>query len=306
MRREQLPPDPKRSFVIDRYKVAYVSTPKVACTSLKWVVAELAGEDLATFSRVTRPGTTPAGTIHLRRNWRRTRRLHQLSDAELAGIDEANGWLVFAVVRHPTSRLWSAWQQKVLLREPFVLPKVPADLLAEVPRSTGQVVEAFRRFVLALASGDAGGMTTNPHFRPQEELLAVDRMPYTRIYPVAELEQLLRDLDEQVRGHGGGPVPALRSTNETPLKPLRSMFTDEVLAAVEQLYRGDFRRWFGDADPVPAGALPDDEYSPSQLAEVGRLVDRHERIGQVSAVAEELRQENEALRERLDRTTATR
>ena len=42
--------------------------------------------------------------------------LHALPDEQLAAIDES--WFVFAVVRHPAARVWSAWQSKFLLREP--------------------------------------------------------------------------------------------------------------------------------------------------------------------------------------------
>jgi Sulfotransferase family len=301
MRADQLPSEPKRGYVLPQYKLVYVSTPKAACTSLKWVVAELAGEDLERLGDlVIRPGTTPAGVIHPRKFWQRTARLHKLSDAELAEIDGANGWHVFAVVRHPAARLWSAWQEKLLLREPHMVGKVPAGLVPPVPRTTADVVDAFRAFVAGMTDPAHSDITSDPHFLPQHQLLAADRMPYTRVYTTGELDEAMHDLEDQVRAHGGGAVPALSSDNETPLKPLRSMFTEDLIERILEVYEADFQAWFADADPVPPGALGEPEYPSTQLAEVGRLVDRHGRIGQLAAIAERLRRENADLRAQIE------
>ena len=40
---------PGNSFVLPEHRIVYMSTTKVACTSLKWRVADLAGEDLDGF-----------------------------------------------------------------------------------------------------------------------------------------------------------------------------------------------------------------------------------------------------------------
>jgi hypothetical protein len=301
MRRDQLPSEPKRSYLLPRYKIVYVSTPKAACTSLKWVIAGLAGEDLSRFQEVIRPGTTPASTIHPRKFWQYAGRLHDLTDEQLAEVEGANGWHIFAVVRHPTMRLWSAWQEKLLLREPHMAGKIPADLVPPLPRSTADVVEAFHKFVAGMVDASNSVIMDDPHFRPQHELLAAGRMPYTRIYTTGEIDQAMRDLADRVRANGGASMPTLPSVNETPLKPLRSIFTAEVLATISEVYEADFRTWFRDADPVPPGTLDDNEYPPTQLAEVGRLVDRHVRIGELATLAERLQRDNESLRRELAR-----
>jgi len=300
MRRDQLPAEPKRGYVLPQHKVVYVSTPKAACTSMKWVIAALAGEDLQRFGEVViRPGTTPAAIIHPRRFWQRTRQLHNLPRKLLTDIDGANGWHIFAIVRHPTSRLWSAWQDKLLLRDPHMTRKIPESLVPPLPQSTADVTEAFQAFVASMADASCEDVMADPHFLPQHLVLAAERMPYTRIYTTAEMDQAMHDLQEWVSANGGGRVPALQSSNDTPLRPLRSMFTDDVLAKIRDVYAVDFQTWFSEADLVPPGTLDDREYAPTQLAEVGRLVQRHRRIGQLTTLAERLQQENEALRAEL-------
>jgi len=134
VRRDQLPPQATHTFVLRDYKIVYVSTPKVACTSLKWMVAGIGGEDPQVFLDAARPGTESA--IHVHRLWQKVPTLHEMSDDDLAGIDGDKGWHVFAMVRHPAARLWSAWQEKLLLRIPRMLDKTPARLVPALPKST--------------------------------------------------------------------------------------------------------------------------------------------------------------------------
>ena len=47
-------PPPGNSFVVWDRKIVYVSVTKAACTTLRWMIADLAGEDLDSFHRVHR------------------------------------------------------------------------------------------------------------------------------------------------------------------------------------------------------------------------------------------------------------
>ena len=279
VRRDQLPPQPRHTFVLERHRIVYVSTPKVACTSLKWVIASMAGEDADVFRRATSSTKTWPASIHRRQLWRRVPTLHSLSEDQLAEIDAANGWHVFAVVRHPTSRLWSAWQQKLLPRVPHTIAQVPAHLVPPVPRTVHDVVEGFRRFVAGLAAGECSELLRdNGHFRAQSDLLVPERMPFTRIYTLGEMDLVMADLNARVRAVGGEPVQVQPPGNQSTLKPQRSMFTPEVLAAIRDAYRADFERWFPDADVMPAGVLDDDHYPAAVLAEIRRLGERERSV----------------------------
>src|SRR3954469_25709398 len=110
MRRDQLNRHKTATYVMRRHKAVYVSVNKAACTSLKWLVAGLQGEDPERFHRSISREVARSMTIHRRALWQRTPMLHRLDDAELARIGPEQGWFVFAVVRHPGARLFSAWQ----------------------------------------------------------------------------------------------------------------------------------------------------------------------------------------------------
>jgi hypothetical protein len=288
MRRDDLPRHPTATFVLPRWQAMYVSVNKAACTTLKWLVAEVQGEDLERFHGSLWDEVSRTMTIHQRRLWQHTPMAMRLSEEELAAISPENGWFVFAVVRHPTARLFSAWQSKLLLREPWWTKQYgDADWFPRVPRSGDDVVEDFTRFTRALAAGDAPLMR-NRHFAPQRRLLRPRRMSYSRIYRTSELSELLRDFEAHLRERGWEGEPLrLRRTNETPLPAIRALFGPEVQAAAATLYPADLKV-FGYDDVVPGG-LVDGGYDDEAVAEVVRLIERSERIGDLAARARSLR-----------------
>jgi hypothetical protein len=290
MQRDQLPPHKTATFVMRRWKALYVSVNKAACTSIKWLVAELQDEDPERFHRSLSREVTPTMTIHRRNLWKKTPMAKRLPDEELAAISPDNGWFVFGVVRHPTARLFSAWQSKLLMREPWWVEQYgDEEWFPRPPRTGDDIVDEFRRFVRLVAQEPEQRIMRNRHFAPQRWMLAADRMPYSRIYKTSEIPELLRDFEAHLREHGytGGPLKLLRA-NETPLKPIAALFTPEVLEASRVLYGGDFER-FGYADAMPGGIEPADRYDDDVLAEIGRLIERQERINDLALRAQQIR-----------------
>ena len=303
MRRDQLPPHKTATYVLERYRTVYVSVPKAACTSLKWLVADLQGEDRERFFRSRSREVGRAMTIHRRDLWSRTPMLHELPADELTAISPEDGWFVFAVVRHPAARLWAAWQSKFLLAEPrWIEEFADAPWLPRVPTSTEDVIEDFGRFVESIADNPDQPVMRDRHFMPQRQLLTPDATPYTRLYDTREIPQLLDDLHARLKAHGVDRRLTLRRSNESPLAPLASMFTPAVTEAIRSVYRHDFEA-FGYTDPMPPSADSAAEYPRPLLVAVGLLAERGERIGDLATRAQwfsdrkdELRDENKALR----------
>ncbi len=304
MRRDQLPPHRTATYVLSRFKVVYISAPKAACTSLKWLVADLQGEDPARFHTSVGREVARSTTIHRRALWQRTPMLHFLPNEDLEAVSPDNGWFVFAVVRHPSSRLWSAWQSKFLLREPRWVERFGDEpWFPRVPLSSAEVVEDFQLFVRSLAENPEQAVMRDRHLQPQGRLLTPERTPYTRVYQTLEIPELLEDLATHLRREGWVGDLQLPSSNETPLRPLRSMFTPDVLAGIEALYHEDFER-FRYTSPEPEAYESSDEYADSTLREVGRLVERSERIGDLALRAQRLRGIHKAQRKEIRRLRA--
>jgi hypothetical protein len=296
MRRDQLPPHKTATYVLSRYKTVYVSVPKAACTSLKWLVAELQGEDPDRFYRSRSREVGRAMTIHRRDRWRHTPMLHELSDPELAAISPDEGWFVFAVVRHPSARLWAGWQSKFLLREARWIDEfTDAPWLPRVPQSTRDVVEDFSRFVEALASDPGQPVLNDRHFMSQRDLITPAVTPYTNVYDTTELPRLVEDLRTHLRAEGWDGTLALRQSNETPLAPPASLFTPTVTESIRNVYRADFET-FGYADVIPANSASANEYPHALLVAVGLLAERSERIGDLALRAQAFADRTYALR----------
>jgi hypothetical protein len=273
-----------------RWKAMYVSVNKAACTALKWLVADIQEESRERFHRSLSREVSRTMTIHRRSLWQNTPMAKWMTDEEIAAISPGDGWFVFGVVRHPTARLFSAWQSKILLREPWwwVDEFGEETWFPRVPATGDDVVEDFIGFVRAIARNPEQRVFRNRHFAPQNYLLSVGNTPYTRIYRTSEIPSLLSDFELHLRVQGweGDPLTLARA-NETPLKPIPSLFTDEVLEASRELYRDDFDE-FGYDDPIPDGLDPSDGYSEASIAEVGRLIERSERINDLALRAQEL------------------
>jgi sulfotransferase famil protein len=308
MRRDQLPLHPSATYVMPQYKAMYVSVNKAACTSLKWLVADVQEESPERFARSLSRELTRTMTVHRRNLWKHTPRARDLTDDELAAIDPQGDWFVFAVVRHPTARLFSAWQSKLLLREGWWVEEFGTEpWFPRIPRSTADVVDDFRGFVQAAQDDPEHRILRNRHFASQPWMLATDRMDYTRIYRTTEIPQLLTDFERHLRANGWDGEPLeLRRANETPLKPIPALFGPDVLAIVQEMFAADFAT-FGYDDPMPGGLDPSDTYSDSQLAEVERLIERAERINDLATRSQTLaRQLKRAERRAAQATPAPR
>jgi hypothetical protein len=288
MHRSELPPHRSATYVLPRWKVVYVSVPKAACTSIKWLIADLQGEDPARFHGALTREVGRDMTIHRRRRWQHTPMLHQLSDEELAAISPDEGWFVFALTRHPSVRLWSAWQSKFLLREPKWVERFgEAPWFPRLPRTTRDIVEDFQRFARSMAEDPSELVMRDRHFYPQTGLIAPDRSPYTQIYDTAEIPQFLEHLAAHLSAQGWRGTPTLPASNETPLRPLRSMFSPDVVDAIGSVYREDFDR-FGYAHVIPDKLEPADGYDDSAIRAIARLAERGERIGDLALKSQRL------------------
>lgn len=280
---------PRYSFVVERYKVVYVPIAKASTTSMKWLIATLSGEREENFLGLISAGSTRAATIHSRSTWRVTPQLDKMPPEKLREISPEAGWFVFAVTRHPTSRLWSAWQSKFLLRQDqFMRQYRELDWLPRIPASSSEVVEDFQRFAVAFHGADREVLISNRHFQTQSAILG--RMPYSRLYTTAEVPQLLKDLGGHVQNNGGPDLPDLVLSNDTPLPLIEPLLTPDVLAAVESIYGDDLSR-LGFPDVRPHGVVAAEEFTSAQVREVGRLVARNERISDLARKAAKLHKE---------------
>lgn len=232
-----------RTYLAPEAKVMFESLNKNACTSLKWMMAELAGEDLSVFVAGERPYIEDTETIHNRELWTVSPRVDALTPEQRAEIHPDNGWFVFAVVRDPRLRLFSAWQNKILIENPFSHRWVNEDWYPRHPLTAETVVEDFAKFVDHFErEPDNWLRAKDAHFRDQTEMLVERAVPYTRIYEISEMKQLQDDLNEHLAAQGRPPA-VLPRANPTPLRPIGALYENGVREQIERIYAADFERF---------------------------------------------------------------
>lgn len=235
----------RRAFVVPEFKILYISVAKNACTTIKWMIAELAGEDPAQFHLGSGPYVTKDEGIHVRTRWQHTPTLSQIPAELRAEICPDNGWFVFAVVRDPRPRLFSAWQNKFLMRNPAYIQWRDEPWYPRVPQTPQDVVEDFAKFVDLLHTQPDAPVLVDAHFQPQVPYLAEDVVPYSAIYEIGQLGTLRADLETHVRALGWTGDVRFGRSNDTPLRATADVFAGPVREQVDAYFHEDLER-FGD------------------------------------------------------------
>jgi Sulfotransferase family len=274
-----------RTIVLPELKVMYVPVPKAGCTSLLWLMARLGGRDESDFVRSRRPSVSPDMLVHDPGMWDPALRLSQHPDEAAEAMWTGDDWFRYTVVREPASRIWSAWQSKLLLREPgFVRRFASAGWIPDVPSSAGQIRDAFAPFLRSVAAGGPDA-PADVHWASQAGLLG--SLPLTHVGRVSEMSRTL----DLLRAHIGADLPDLPAANPSPFRFVPALLDDADRKAMNELTAPDRER-FGYA-PVADPADPDGELARWResveplLPLVRELIQRHRRIDQLAQVASE-------------------
>jgi Sulfotransferase family len=287
----------QRTIVLPELRVLFLPIPKAGCTSILWLLAELAGIPLDRFAHSDLAEPSPALTIHDMSLWPDENRLGGQPEEERERALTEEGWFRFTVVRDPAPRLWSAWQSKLLLREPrFLATFGDEPWFPRMPERPAELVEDFRRFVLAL--GPDG--PEDVHWAVQHDL--AEQLPLDHVGRVERLNETLGLL----RAHVGGAVwPAERPReNRSPIPMPPGAYDEPATAVVRDLYREDFEQ-YGYEPPETA---TDGETDAAWAARVEPMLpllrvaaSRHARIGELHTLAQRRTRQARALGRRLEK-----
>lgn len=288
----------QRFFVLPEWKLAYVSVPKNACTSIKWLIAELGGEDLDALRRGgLNFSPTLEGKIHNRERWQVVPTLDSVDQALWEQIKHDDAWMVFGVLRDPRLRLFSAWQDKYLLRNPGYW-RDWAESDRPLPTSFEQVSAEFAEFCSEMAADRRHPARRDGHFRSQSRALRTDVVPYRRLYDMSELGELMKDLNQHLAGLGHAGDLVLGRSNSSPFKPCGALFENGVREDIEKIYAADFGQ-FGDRWDFSAVEVRPVTWTADSFAHAHALVEVHERLTEAVREARRQRRRVAKLRERL-------
>jgi hypothetical protein len=270
-------------YVVPEFRLVYVSVAKNACTTLKWAVAELAREDTTAFHAGLRPYVSDEHAVHARSQFKLALHPDEVDSALRAQIHPDNGWFIFGVVRDPRVRLFSAWQDKLLMQAPAYRWLRDEPWYPNIPNDADEIVADFARFVGAAASDPEFRLLRDTHFRSQKKALLWGAVPYSRIYPIEALDELRGDLERHTKSLGWDGPLHFRRGNETPLKANSAVFADGVREKIENIYATDFECFGEFWDFARISAVP--EWDPATVHEVRSRAELGRRVADVRQIA---------------------
>ncbi|WP_122553412.1 glycoside hydrolase family 99-like domain-containing protein [Pseudomonas viridiflava] len=273
----------------DRYKIFYVSTPKVACTSLKWWFASLEGKVQALRSLTDSAESDPDLIIHGNNFHSLAPEVTGLGPDALGDTLSSDDFFKFAIVRNPYKRLFSAWQSKLLLQEPLqVAPYKSYDFFHHSLRDANDLALAFEGFLEHLANNEAPHYW-DLHWTPQVNLLRPDLIEYSKIFKIEQSQELGQALTEWVGNYIPSPF-AGRRANESLIPYLPEFVTPRSAELIRLLYAQDFQVFDYDQEPPAAK----DAFSAEQLAVAFKAIRtiraRHQRLGERNLQCQNLNQ----------------
>lgn len=280
------------TIVLPAQRVLFLPMPKAACTSVLWMLADLAGLPPDAFEDSTLPEPAAALTVHDMNAWPPDHRLTEYAGEARERILGGDGWLRFTLVRDPWRRLWSAWLTKLLLREPrFVSRYGDEPWFPRTPEGPAAVVDDFRRFVQAVATGAAQDV----HWAVQHDLAS--QLPLTHVGRAERSEHTLALLQE----HVGAPAPAPHRRNASPLALPPHAYDAATAAIVRDHFAADFAAYgYPDAPPDAGTAAAWEERAAAVLPLLAGSVDQNARVGQLHRLAQRRAERMQAAERRLE------
>ncbi|HZZ96842.1 MAG TPA: sulfotransferase family 2 domain-containing protein [Jatrophihabitantaceae bacterium] len=274
---------PPNSFVLPKQRIVCIQVTKAASSSLRWMIADMAGEDFDRFYRASGAHQSRYMTIHTPREvWQHVPHLPNLSPDELAEISRDNGWFIFTVVRDPWTRLWSAWQSKFLVQHtPYVREYRDQPWFPRVPSTPADVVDDWATFVAAQPWVTHRLLKADQHFQTQFGAARPRGVNYTRIYDLTEMAVLESDIHAHLSRLGLDQELYLPRANENPVPMPAEALDTELAESIRASYEADVAEWGDrwDLEEIRGRCRP---ISIESVRGVERLVIANQRIGDLS------------------------
>lgn len=240
-------------LVAPQIRVLYLPTTKVACTALKFLLAETEGSlDADQIGRVASAAPTPAHTIHNISVSGLTpfASLPERRQREILGSEE---WWRVAAVRNPYARMYSSWENRILLRAPSHAIRDFAPFPEAWTEGRLDLAATFAAFVRTIGATPAT-VAGDDHFASQSEAIRPGKVSLTHLVRV-DAEGELAAFAAALAGRTGRQA-ALRRLNEGLGISWRTMYSRQVAAGVESHWAEDFERIGFDRESFPESVEP--------------------------------------------------
>jgi len=225
------------TLVSPSLKIMYVPSTKVACSSIKMMLAEANGSYNIDNARwLHSPNISLSQTIH---------------EIEVSGLDlfrympeaeqnimwESPEWWRVGALRSPYARLYSSFENRILMRAPSMLSDEVWQICGD-ERVDGaiDIAATFRKFVRALHTRSEL-FYIDDHFTGQIGALRPDHMQFTHLF--------------RVDAPGAMDAFAAKRLNEGLGIKYRDVMDTETALLVEEIYSDDFHHFGFEKEVFP-------------------------------------------------------
>jgi hypothetical protein len=253
-----------------------METPKAACTSFKHLIAAVEGVPPQKGALPYQRETRPEMLVHQRRYLAVPNLLTADKSSREAILNRAPGWMIFALVRNPFSRLVSFFENKIRLGEPGYrqLEARYGDTIR-----FGGLRQSFAAFVEEVVA-EPDLRRGDYHLLAQTELVMPRFIPYTDIFRLEAAEEAIVAFKAHLSGAGDKFQHMPPELNRSPARDWRGYYHQHSARIVANAYHEDFSLFGYDPEDWQAAAdLP----APSVSEEFWRreLVARNAMIDQL-------------------------
>ena len=188
-------------LVAPKLKVMYCPTTKVACSSIKTLLAKAGGTyNQARLDQLIAPHIARSQTIHDIGISGLTK-LIDMSASEVDEILNSPEWLRVYATRDPLARAYSAWENRIFSRAPGT-PDIVNELCQDqMVDGHINVTASFAHFA-KMISEQTDEFMTDHHFLPQAHIVHPDKFNYNMVARVEQPAEMQRLVDEVNRRAG--------------------------------------------------------------------------------------------------------
>ena len=182
-------------LVAPKLKVMYCPTTKVACSSIKTLLAKASGTyNQARLDQLIAPHIARSQTIHDIGISGLTK-LIDMSASEVDEILNSPEWLRVYATRDPLARAYSAWENRIFSRAPGT-PDIVNELCQDqMVDGHINVTASFAHFA-KMISEQTDEFMTDHHFLPQAHIVHPDKFNYNMVARVEQPAEMQRLVDE--------------------------------------------------------------------------------------------------------------
>ncbi|MFI3196419.1 MAG: sulfotransferase family 2 domain-containing protein [Methylococcaceae bacterium] len=223
------------SFVGNRMNYIFMETPKAACSSLKWILAEL--EERKITSKHQGHETAASMVIHDRSS-HNIKNLIQVEESTRNQLLTDNNIVRFCVVRNPYARIVSAWADKIRQQEPN-FKSVWINVANHFGTDPNEC-PSFPQFVQWIVEKQQPNRC-NPHWRSMVYLLLPELFNYTHIIHTENIELELQAVFDKISPEmNASNLLEKHRINESLPVNWKDFYDEETAKRVALFYKEDF------------------------------------------------------------------